>query len=292
MYKRLSQTEIDRINREQQNDRLFINLYEAIGAVGLNLDDISPEEIWQEASEQIHNIANAAQRIFSVESLHTFLCHKYRDYTSETGKSQHRTKEAAENTAFLVELVILYQMTVCKRGWENHPYKDYCITIHNHVCANPIFREILPKITATNDKYEKHFGSEIPEHDYMPEIVKEDSVIREAVQLSNNCAQYLASGYTSQWLANFWTAFIQSKHKEQLIADLTSDNQKYTTIYHIIGMLLQCGVFNSTQKKMAATSNLEKPSKESVRRYISDGKRDNTTNYAKFVIQYVKDHKE
>lgn len=289
MYKRLSQEEIELIKREQQNDRLFINLYDAIGAVGLDFDDISPEEIWKEASAQVRIIANAEQRTFSVKTLHTSLCHKYLDYVSETGEKHHRTKESSINTAFLVELTILYQLTVYQRTWENHPYKDYCLTIYNHISTNPIFKEILPKITATNDEYEKVFNSEIPEHDYMPEIVKEDSVIKEAVQISIDCAQYLSPNYTTQWLIEFWTDLIQSKHKEQLIQEL-QNNQKYTTIYKIIGLLLRNKVYNATQRQLSKLSKLSQPSKDTVRRYISSGY-NNDTIYDTFVNDYVSNHK-
>lgn len=291
MYKRLSQEDIDRIKHEKQSDRLFLNLNEALAEVGIKLDDITPEEIWSEACGETDKIACALVPVFNVRTMHMSLVQKYRDYSDLAGQIHHRTEDEAKNTAFLVELTVLYQLTVYQRSWENHPYKSYCITIYEHVAQHPQFETILPLITKSNDAYEEVFGTEIPEHDYMPSVVKDSSVIKEALQLTLLCAnKYKASGYDDAWFRGLWGAMIESELKGQLRKDLQNES-RYTTIYGVIGVLRKAGVLLGTQKDLAQTSPIEKPNKESVRRFISNGTQDTTTAYAKFVIRYVNEYK-
>ncbi len=173
---------------------------------------------------------------------------------------------------------------------EKNPYKKYCLAILGHIQDNPLMEKIIPVIKTTNDRYEPMYGGELEPYDYLPFVIKKDSLIKEAVQLSIACQDYLAYGYDIVWLENFWAYMIHSKVERRLIGDLQGSN-KYTTIYGIIGMLKKAGVFNGSQTDLSDTSPLEKPAKDSIRHYIGNGMNDNTTHYARIVIQYVEDNK-
>ena len=289
MYTPFSTADIQEKHKEYSKDRLFQNLYSAIGSVCANTNDITPEEIWELASEYVRQIVQTENELFEIDALPNklyFLLSKYKiDEEIIT-----RQDEDIKRTIFFVELVMLYQLMRYQKELENHPYKKYCLAILSHIQDHTLMEKIIPVIKETNDRYEPMYGGELKPHDYLPFVIKKDSLIKEPVQLSVACREYLTYGYDIAWLENFWAYMIQSKVEKELIEDLQGSN-KYTTIYGIIGMLRQAGVFNGTQTDLADTSPLEKPSKDSIRRYIGNGMNTNTTSYAKIVIRYVEDNK-
>ena len=289
MFKRLPQNEIEAVVLKEQSDRLFMNLYHTLAEQSRQQDDITAEEIWLEAKVQIESISQSKVPTFKVDALHSSLCAKFRDIENYDGKIIHRSYEEAENSAFLVEITILYQLICYQRSWDNHPYKEYCIEIYKHIAQNKDLTKLLERVRNSNDRYEKVFGSEIPEYDYMPAIVKDNSVIKEALTISMHLQSKLSYGYTTAWLQTFWTELIGSSFRETLIQDLQG-NKKYTVIYSIIGILLKNGVFNAKQKELADLSQLDKPNKDSIRRYISSGYQGNDKTYDKFVTDYVIEH--
>lgn len=289
MYSPLSTEEIQERHKVYSKDRLFQNLYSAIASVCANTNDITPEEIWALASEYVRQIVQTENELFEIDALPNklhFLLSKYK--TNE--EIITRKDEDIKRTIFFIELVILYQLMRYQKELENHPYKKYCLAILSHIQDYPLMKKIIPVIKETNDRYEPIYGGELEPQDYLPFVIKKDSLIKEAVELSAACRDYLTYGYDIAWLEDFWAYMIQSKEEKKLIEDLQGSN-KYTTIYGIIGMLRQAGVFKGTQTDLSETSPLEKPTKDSIRRYIGNGMNDNTTSYAKIVIRYVEDNK-
>lgn len=289
MYRRLPQSKIANLHAELGKDRLFQNLYPAICSVSNNIHDISPEEIWGIAEQYIHRMAMADNDLFEIDAFPHAIYAELSDYMDDSGHIHSRQPEHIEQTVFLVELVILYQLTRYQRNWESHPYLKYCIAIHDQISSHPLFEKILPMIRETNDRYEKIYDdTEVEPHDYLHYVIKEDSVLREAMELSGACSKFFAHGYDLLWLKSFWQSMAKApKCGTSLIEDLQS-KRKHTTIYGIVGMLTKAGVFNKSQTQLASTSPLK--NKETVRRYISSGFQDDTSLYAKFVIGYVSAH--
>lgn len=284
MYNRLSSENIFQINQRVKTDRLFQNLYQALSSVGIDCKDISPEEIWEIASSELTIIAMSKVKIFDVNSLHNKLRLFFGDYKTEDGIIHSRTQEDATRTAFMVELVILYRLVRYQRTWENHPYFEYCKILYRHISSHPLFEKLLDIIEQTNDQYEAIYHSELPEHDDMPTIIKESSIVREAIALTLQCAKYLNPKYNEQWIIDFWNALLE-KHTGMLTKDLLGVS-KYTIIYGLIGRLKTEQVFNASQRDLANCSSLE--NKDTLRRYISAGARSEIdTNYDKFVIEYM-----
>lgn len=284
MYSRLSSDKISQINQKDKTDRLFQNLYYALSSVGIDYKDITPEEIWEIASEELTIIAASKFKIFDVNTLHNKLRLFFLEYQSEDGIIHSRTQEDATRTAFLVELVILYRMVRYQRDWENHPYLEYCIILYKHISSHHLFENLLKIIEETNDQYEAIYKSELPEHDDMPSIVKECSVVREAIALTMQCVKYINPKYNEQWIVDFWNALLE-RHTALLTQDL-SGNSKYTVIYGIIGRLKAEEVFNANQTQLANCSSVGNTN--TVRRYISEGARNEIdNNYDKFVTHYM-----
>lgn len=285
MYNRLSNDNISQIYQNVKTDRLFQNLYQALSNVGIDCKDITPEEIWEIATNELNIIAASEVRIFDVNTLHNKLRLVFAEYKNEDGSIHRRSQEDATRTAFLVELVILYRLVRYQREWENHPYFEYCKILYNHISSHELFEKLLDIIEQTNDQYEAIYQSELPEHDDMPTIVKEFTVIKEAITLTLQCAKYLNPKYNQQWIIDFWNALLE-KHTDILTKDLTGKS-KFTVIYGIIGRLMAEEVFNGDQTKLANCSSLE--NKSTLRRYVSNGARKAIdTNYDKFVNLYMK----
>lgn len=289
MYQRLDIDTIQELHKEYAKDRLFQNLYSAISAVCTKTDDITAEEIWKLAGEYVRQIVQTENNLFEIDALPSKLYHLLSKYQEGT-TAVTRGNEDIERTVFFVELVMLYQLTRYQREEEGHPYENYCLALIGQIQQHPLMEKIIPMIKETNDRYEPIYGGELEPHDYLPFVIKKDSLIKEAVQLSVACQDYLTYGYDIAWIENFWAYMMHSRIEKSIIEDLQGSN-KYTTIYGIIGMLRKAGVFNGTQTDLSETSPLEKPTKDSIRRYIGNGMNDNTTSYAKIVIQYVEDNK-
>lgn len=289
MYHRLPQSKIAELHVELGKDRLFQNLYPAICSVSNHIHDITPEEIWLIAGQCLRRMAMADNDLFEIDALPHSLYAQMSDYMDDANQVHPREPEHVEQTVFLVELVIINQLTRYQNDWENHPYLKYCIAIHDQIAKHPLFNKILPIIREANDRYEKNYNdTEVDPHDYMPYVIKEESVLGEAMELSEACVSYLAHGYDLSWLRAFWQSMADdAKCGKSLINDLQS-KRRYTTIYGIIGMLLKQNVFTGSQIQLSKTSTLN--NKESVRRYISSGFQDSTSPYAKFVIGYLSVH--
>ena len=85
MYNRLSNEDIFRINQKVKTDRLFQNLYHALSSVGIDCKDITPEEIWEIASNELTIIAASEVKIFDVNTLHNKLRMFFAEYKNEDG---------------------------------------------------------------------------------------------------------------------------------------------------------------------------------------------------------------
>ncbi len=289
MYVRLNTQDTQILHKQYSNDRLYQNMHNAISELCKYNNDITPEEIWQIAGQYVSQIVQTENDVFEIDALPEKLYFLLSEYKQENNIIK-RSKAEIECTVFLVELVILYQLARFQKEWNDHPYKNHCLAILKQIESNPLLEKIIPLIKHTNDRYEPNYGCEIEPFDYLPFVIKKDSLIKEAAQLSNTCKEFLTRGYDTTWLAKFWTYMAQSSEGDNFLRDLQGAN-RYTTIYRIIGVLKQRGVFRGSQTDLAELSPLKKPNKESIRKYISDGENDSSSTYAKIVIQYVEDNK-
>ena len=166
MYHRLSSSEIQDLSARYANDRLFQNLYSAIAAPCAEYGDITPEEIWQLASEYVRTITQTDNDLFEIDALPSKLHFLLSTY--QVGDSIiQRKPEDIQRTVFFVELVILYQLMRCQKQLENHPYQRYCLATLSNIQDNPLMAKIIPVIKETNDRYELIYGDELDTHDYL-----------------------------------------------------------------------------------------------------------------------------
>lgn len=166
MYHRLSTSEIKELSIRYANDRLFQNLYSAIAAPSAEYGDITPEEIWQLASEYVRSITQTDNDLFEIDALPSKLHFLLSAY--QVGESIiQRKPEDIQRTIFFVELVILYQLMRYQKQLENHPYQRYCLAILSHIQNHPLMAKIIPVIKETNDRYELIYGDELDTHDYL-----------------------------------------------------------------------------------------------------------------------------
>lgn len=293
MHNRPTQEELAALHKEYKKDRLYQNLYAAMSSVIGKSHSITPMEIWELALQYAKDIVHGENGIFEIDALPNNLCFILAEYKNpgETA-SYRRSKEDVIHICFLVELVMLYQLTRYQKDWNRHPYLKYCKGLISHIQDDPLFPKVQQLITEANDRYEINYSCELEPEDYVPSLIKDDSIIKEAIQLSVDCKDYLASGYDIQWLKQFWTELISSNLREEVIRDLQSPS-KYVTIYQVIGMLHREGVFHGNPTILGKThfSNDTRPTSDTIRKYVSKGMDFTVTPIAKFVNRYVSEHK-
>lgn len=177
MYNRPTAKDITKWHKEFGKDRLFQNLHSALSVACRQTVDITPEEIWALANEYVKEIVQNENDLFEIDALPNNLFFRLSDYKNENSReTKHREPDDAKHLVFLVQFVILYQLTRYQRNWENHPYKNYCIAIVEQIRSNPLLEQLIPLVKETNDRYELMYGGkELEPHDYLPFVYKENA---------------------------------------------------------------------------------------------------------------------
>lgn len=293
MLKRLSTEEVSQLHNKYKKDRLFQNLYAPISTVIGPFHSITPEEIWKIALQNIETIVHGENGVFEIDALPNSLHFLFAEYQN-AGEDlvQKRVDADVSNICFCVELAMLYQLTRFQNDWRHHPYFRYCVGILSQIKDNPHFERVSSLVREANDRYEINYGSELEPIDYVPSLVKDGTIIQEAVQLTLDCAEYLNSGYDIQWLKYFWNELIFSSEREYIIKQLQNKG-RYVLIYTVIGLLRKENVFHGTEMQLGSTHFTKdtSPSSDTIRRYVSKGMEFTVTPIAKFVNHYVLTHK-
>ncbi|MBE6324242.1 MAG: hypothetical protein E7074_04580 [Bacteroidales bacterium] len=292
MHKRPTQEEITSLRDKYKKDRLFQNLHPALSAILGNSHSITPEEIWDISLRYVDELTHGENDLFEIDSLPNNLRFYMAKYKEDDLTTHIRSEEDLSNICFSIELVMLYQLTRYQNSWEHHPYFNYCVGLLSQIKNDPRFLKVLPIITETNDRYETIYKNELEPIDYVPTIIKDESIIKEAIQLSVDCREYLASGYDIEWIERFWVNLIHSEHREETIKSIQSQS-KYVFIYRIIGFLHREKVFLGNYTYLANTHFTKdtKPSSDSVRKYISQGADCTVSGISKYVTEYVSKYK-
>ena len=175
MYNRATTQQIKDWHKEFGADRLFQNLYSALSAICRQVNDITPEEIWELANQHVREIVQTENDLFEIDALPHNLFFLLSTYMNEGAKEPcQRTQEDTKRIVFLVQFVILYQLTRYQTDWENHPYKKYCIALVEQLRSNPLMEQLIPLVKETNDRYETIYGGEVEPYDYLPFVNKGD----------------------------------------------------------------------------------------------------------------------
>ena len=173
MYNRATTQQIKEWHKEFGADRLFQNLYSALSAICRQVNDITPEEIWELANQHVREIVQTENDLFEIDALPHNLFFLLSTYMNEGAKEPcQRTPEDTKRIVFLVQFVILYQLTRYQTDWENHPYKKYCIALVEQLRSNPLMEQLIPLVKETNDRYETIYGGEVEPYDYLPFVNK------------------------------------------------------------------------------------------------------------------------
>lgn len=179
MYNRPTAQDISKWHKDFGKDRLFQNLHSALSVACRQTIDITPEEIWALANEYVKEIVQNDNDLFEIDALPNNLFFRLSDYKNEnSSEAKHREPDDTKRLVFLVQFVILYQLTRYQRDWDNHPYKNYCIAILEQIRSNPLLEQLIPLVKETNDRYETMYdGKELEQHDYLPFVYKETGPI-------------------------------------------------------------------------------------------------------------------
>lgn len=185
MYKKLGEKErLEKRGTFRQNPIyriLYTPLWRQRG------DDLSPEEVWNEAINLGHELKSFKDKDLNFRILEKFddLCEHYSCFETIGGEKLMRNHQQAEHSAMMVSLTaFLLLVDICPEE-ENHPYKSTCELLYNVIKDIPGQREIYEEARKIEDEYESK-GIFIETADFIEQLyVKESPLPQEDIDYAN-----------------------------------------------------------------------------------------------------------
>ena len=176
MYRRLTKEERDDLrNKCYYSDKLFITYVDVLNDIQHMHNELSPEEIWNEARMYVRQLGKAKRPDKEVGSIYNEMVQKYMEFEDETVHKKRSVAES-EQTATCVLMCVLSML--CTTETDVNPYHKICGAIGKKVRSHPITREIYEKQRQAEQE-EEDDGEIIPFKDYMHE---EEAVEMEMIE--------------------------------------------------------------------------------------------------------------
>lgn len=170
MYKRLDEETARRNRNSHEKDDAYRIVYDTLDWVSDETENISPEELWTEASAVIDEIRNAPDRNWKASKLRSQLMRRYDSFVAYEGAPvEPRTKQQAEATAVLVLYVAIWMLILDKKvdKPEDHPYYSLINCILLQINQFPLFERMIAKTKQDEEYFEKITKQEIQPRDYL-----------------------------------------------------------------------------------------------------------------------------
>jgi|GEM_PF-7133802 len=177
MYKRLSEIEKKNLRNRFENRQEYRVAYNVISTTSEHYDDLSPEEIWNEALLVIEELSNSTHREWKADKLFNQLKRKFSIIEDEHGECTHRTIKQQEISATLVLFDVICMLSLAKRlspeEAESHPYYGYMVKIIQYFGQSILFHAMLAVLKHDEVAEEAATGQELQPVDYMDGIPEE-----------------------------------------------------------------------------------------------------------------------
>lgn len=181
MYHRLSEDNIAELRSRYEKVQEYMVAYNAISVVSEHYNDLSPEEIWDEALKVVDEISKSNIREWKVDKVYSQLKRKYNAFVDEQGNKETRTAKQQEKTAtmvlFDVVLMLVLAQKVEAENIKEHPYFQFMTTILGYIGESILFEAMLAVTKKAEEDVEKMTGRELAQTDYMegaPEPAKQE----------------------------------------------------------------------------------------------------------------------
>ena len=183
MYRLLSEDKKLELRQQYESRQEYMVAYNAINVTSERYEDLSPEEIWNEAIAVVEEIRKSAHREWKVDKVFNQLKRKYSVFVDESDVRVERSEKQQEMTATLVLFDVVCMLSLAERvkpeEAERHPYFEYMRTILGYFCESVLFQAMLAVLKHDEEEVENIVGHDLQEVDYMDGIPAAKPVTKE-----------------------------------------------------------------------------------------------------------------
>ncbi len=183
MYRLLSEDKKLELRQQYESRQEYMVAYNAINVTSERYEDLSPEEIWNEAIAVVEEIRKSAHREWKVDKVFNQLKRKYSVFVDESDVRVERSEKQQEMTATLVLFDVVCMLSLAERvkpeEAEQHPYFEYMRTILGYFCESVLFQAMLAVLKHDEEEVENIVGHDLQEVDYMDGIPAAKPVTKE-----------------------------------------------------------------------------------------------------------------
>lgn len=183
MYRLLSEDKKLELRQQYESRQEYMVAYNAINVTSERYEDLSPEEIWNEAIAVVEEIRKSAHREWKVDKVFNQLKRKYSVFVDESDVCVKRSEKQQEMTATLVLFDVVCMLSLAERvkpeEAEQHPYFEYMRTILGYFCESVLFQAMLAVLKHDEEEVENIVGHDLQEVDYMDGIPAAKPVTKE-----------------------------------------------------------------------------------------------------------------
>ena len=157
MITRLDENKAKVLRTDFEKDDAYVIIYDTIDWLSTEYHSLSPEELWQEASELIDEIRLAPDKEWKSTKLYNQLVRKYAELDS------------AKETATIVLYIVAWMLVLTKKveKMEEHPYYIIITNLLNQINTFPAFERMLNKTHQDEIFFEERKSKEIHPRDYL-----------------------------------------------------------------------------------------------------------------------------
>lgn len=183
MYRLLSEDKKLELRQQYESRQEYMVAYNAINVISERYEDLSPEEIWNEALAVVEEIRKSAHREWKVDKVFNQLKRKYSVFVDESDTRVQRSEKQQEMTATLVLFDVVCMLSLAERvkpeEAEQHPYFEYMRTILGYFCESVLFQAMLAVLKHDEEEVENIVGHDLQEVDYMDGVPAAKPVTKE-----------------------------------------------------------------------------------------------------------------
>ena len=183
MYRLLSEDKKLELRQQYESRQEYMVAYNAINVTSERYEDLSPEEIWNEALAVVEEIRKSAHREWKVDKVFNQLKRKYSVFVDESDVRVERSEKQQEMTATLVLFDVVCMLSLAERvkpeEAEQHPYFEYMRTILGYFCESVLFQAMLAVLKHDEEEVENIVGHDLQVVDYMDGIPVAKPVTKE-----------------------------------------------------------------------------------------------------------------
>ena len=173
MFKRINNQKEKLLRRKYLMSQLFCDMLPALRWVYKEYEDLSPIEAWSEALNECKELNNYPRQDLVIDDIAIDLEKRYKVFIDEEGTETYRNTDDAKRSAFIVLVIMLYQLVCVSFQREHHPREELCKALARVTFLYPLREKFCSLIRQSEDE-EEQAGRRIEAFDIMMELTLSD----------------------------------------------------------------------------------------------------------------------